>query len=174
MTNINRSSTPSPFVRFRLIIFLVFSVPFCGQACTCMSIAKLSKEDLAGAGTIFTGEAISVETDNYEKHILFVVQKAFLNTHENDTIEILTPVDSGACGLPVVEGEQWYIFIKKADGNHTNMCGRNINLTRKHYSTRKFGAQASYLNSEYRRNKKVYKRERRKLEYLLKEADPTP
>ena len=118
--------------RIIVAIGLVFGMsvvvtPPAALACSCVAMSPA--EQLRGANAAFVGTLISVGAgdESYggeEIDWTFQVEQV-VKGELGSTVDVRSPVDTGACGFQMAEGMRVGIFLHKADGRwHGSMCGQ--------------------------------------------------
>ncbi len=143
-----------------ILVFLCLFLYNLVYSCTCIKKDKLSEKEFFTAEKIFIGKVLSIEKEANLGilKIKVVAKKNFKNTSINDTILIISNIDSGLCGLTIKMNENWYFFLNKRDNNsifREDVCGRSSCLTRNKFK-------------QYGSDKKLYRKEQRKHKRFLK------
>jgi hypothetical protein len=115
-----------------LALLLVAAAPRAAQACSCAPVQPA--DAVAAAELIFTGTALSGETRRYETTgedfggsrdrlvTRFDVHRLWKGTTA-DPVEIVTELNSAACGHEFEVGKTYTVFAMSQEGTYsTNLC----------------------------------------------------
>lgn len=124
---------------------LIFSLLFTQlvYCCSCDPLEKINDAQFNQYNIIFKGTVIKIQETTFEKIISFKVATYYKGQKKTDTIRIISPKQSGECGIFPKSGEQWLIFAYSSENKiRTNLCTRTKNMN----------ARASDLDKETLKN----------------------
>lgn len=99
------------------------------QFCSCLPPRPLNDEQYNEYSLIVQGKVKSVKNEKFERVILLSVNTYFKGGSNDSTVTIISPRESGICGIFPKEGEQWLMFAF-SNGNlyNTHLCTRTKNM----------------------------------------------
>ena len=110
----------------------IFLFPFSILACTCFPAGEIDIAQYNLTNLVFVGEAIDISIDqqNQRKEITFKITNNIKAPGKGKTVKIVTALHTATCGLPVEQGQKWYIWAtKSSDGIYrSNICTRSLKL----------------------------------------------
>lgn len=123
-----------------------------GYCCSCYPFEKkMDDSQIERYDLIFKGEVQKVYGKGHEIAILFKVETYYKGEQIVDTVEIISPAESSACGIYPHAGEQWLIFAYSSDKTfHTNRCARTMNMSGdiNDYDKERLNSQLAFLENK--------------------------
>lgn len=96
-----------------------------GNWCSCISLGKIDEEQYNQYDIILKCTVLKITDGEWDKAIRVKVDAYYKGDSKKDTIDIISPVSSGMCGIFPLAGETWLIFANKENGKfRTHLCTR--------------------------------------------------
>lgn len=113
------------YVIWLLLTLSIKQPPFC----SCLPLGPINDEQYNEYSLIVKGKIKSVKDEKFERVILLSVSTYFKGGSNDSTVTILSPLQSGMCGIFPKEGEQWLMFAYSKDNSYnTYLCTRTKNM----------------------------------------------
>ena len=111
-----------------VVLIFLFHLKASALFCTCV-LSELHEDDFRHASTIVWGKVVQVThygEHAQEKLVTFKVYRSYKGSTEA-FIELRTQ-DESMCGLTLVKGEKWLLFVSKR--NTVGLCSPNVRYSK--------------------------------------------
>jgi hypothetical protein len=117
----------------------VVLLPDCASACTCELVDRSQKEivesELSSSEAVFSGEVVDFEKGSsvaapWPTETVNLRVSEVWKGPERETLEVSTATQSGTCGYPFEEGQEYLVYAYGKQGLETDLCSRTKPLSK--------------------------------------------
>jgi hypothetical protein len=106
--------------------------------CSCAPPGPIDDKQYNEYNLIVQGTVTSAREDKSGRVIVLSVSNYFKGGEEGKTVTIISPIQSGLCGIFPVKGEKWLVFAYANGKSYsTHLCTRTKNMNSKAWDYRK-------------------------------------
>ena len=122
------------------LLFLILLFCQKGNCCLCIHPGNIDEKQFHQYNLIFKGKVERIYEKGFERIILLKIKAYYKGKQTSKTIKIISPDQSGTCGIFPKIGEHWLIFAYSSGKTfNTNLCTRTKNMNSKAWDYDKDG-----------------------------------